>query len=277
MLLNRKKIEERLSTSKALPSLFIGHGNPMLVLESADSSPFVKQLNDLGELLKKHCQIDAICVISAHWLTRGSFVNINIDQEIIYDFGGFPDEMYQVKYPAIGHPEKAKRLAQLSSDIQVSKEWGLDHGAWTVLKHLFPNADIPSFQLSIDYHNSMQYHIDLASKIKELRLENVLIIGSGNIVHNLRLAMPKLMRNDTEIYGWEKVFDKYFSEKAVEANLDALRDYKDFGENALLSVPTPDHYIPALYALALKEKDDEVMMTYEEIVPGISMRSFIVV
>ncbi len=275
MLLNKDQIEERIKRSKNIPSLFIGHGNPQLVLESPESSPFVKHLTELGQILSEHCDIKAICIISAHWLTRGSFVNISPVQETIYDFGGFPDEMYQITYPAKGHPEIAKRIADLNSSIQKTEEWGLDHGSWTVLKHLFPMANFPCFQLSIDYHNSMQYHLDLSESIKSLRSENVLFIGSGNVVHNLRLAIPKMMENDTRIYGWDKEFDTFFSEKSKALDLKAIADFQDFGESARLSVPTPDHYIPALYTLGLKEESDQVLETYAELLPGISMRSFV--
>ncbi len=152
----------KFAKTNKLPVLFVGHGNPMNALY--DNS-FTRSLNKVGNDIKKEFQINAILVISAHWLTNGTYVNIHEKPEIIYDFSGFPDDLYQVKYPAVGSPKFAEETTKLSSNILSSSDWGIDHGSWTILKHIFPHADIPVFQLSIDYYKPMQYHFDLAQQL----------------------------------------------------------------------------------------------------------------
>jgi 4,5-DOPA dioxygenase extradiol len=275
MLLNQDTIKSLLQKPR-LPSLFIGHGNPMLVLETPESSSFVNHLDTLGKRIELYANISAICVISAHWLTDGTFVNTNFDQEVIYDFGGFPDEMYQVQYPVKGNPKQAIDISNASEQIKKTNDWGLDHGAWTVLKHLFPKANIPTFQLSIDYHKPMHYHVQLASQLKQFRNEGVLFIGSGNVIHNLRLGAPRLFQNDTRLFGWEADFDHWFKSHLFAQNIQELENYLKLDTVGKLAVPTPDHYIPALYCLALADEIDTVIPTYEELLPGLSMLSFLV-
>ena len=177
-----------------MPALFVGHGSPMNALED---NAFTQSLRKLGAEFKKEGKVPAaILVVSAHWLTRGSFVNVSEKQKTIHDFGGFPQALFDMEYPASGSPTKAKEAALLSHLLHETNEWGLDHGAWTILVHLFPEANIPVFQMSIDYYQPMQYHLDLAAQLRSLREKGVLVIGSGNIVHNLRMSVPKLQQGD---------------------------------------------------------------------------------
>ena len=212
----------------------------------------------------------AILVVSAHWLTRGTFVSTTAKPETIYDFGGFPDELYRVVYPAPGAPEYAKETEKLVVEAKEDGQWGLDHGAWTVLKHIFPKADIPVFQLSIDYQRPMQYHFDLAKKLSVLREHGVLIIGSGNIVHNLRYAFA----DDQKPYDWTVEFDEWVKGRIAVRDFQSLIDYEQKGSIARLAVPTVDHYVPMLYSLALAKPHEEIKHTYEENITSLSMRCF---
>lgn len=248
------------------PVFFIGHGNPM---NAVYDNAFTKSLEEMGNSLK--WRPDAILVISAHWLTRGSYVSTTPLPETIYDFSGFPEELYRVKYPSPGAPEHAGHLLELIPILKEDDEMGLDHGAWTVLKHMFPKADIPVFQLSIDFHQRMQYHFDLGKLLLPLRKKNVLIIGSGNIVHNLHFAFPL---DNPNKFNWAIEFDEWVKKKIGDRDFDSLINFHTSGDIAKLSVPTADHYIPLLYCLALAQEDEEIRFTYEEIITSLSMRSF---
>ncbi len=260
------------STPK-LPALFVGHGSPMNALED---NAFTRSLKKLGAEFKKDGKKpSAILVVSAHWLTRGSFVNISEKQKTIHDFGGFPQELFDMQYPASGSPEKAKETALLSHLLHETNEWGLDHGAWTVLVHLFPDADIPVFQLSIDFYQPMQYHLDLAKELRSLREKGVLVIGSGNIVHNLRMSMPKLQMSDNTPYDWATEFDTWVKGKIDSGDYAALANYEQIGSAGKLAVPTTDHYIPMLYTLGLADGKEEIKQVYESVeYGGLSMRTF---
>jgi 4,5-DOPA dioxygenase extradiol len=251
--------------SETMPVLFIGHGNPM---NAVWDNPFTRSLAALGSSIAPKPK--AILVVSAHWLTRGTFVNTTAKPEIIYDFGGFPDELYRVVYPAPGAPQYAKHTGQLVTESQEDALWGLDHGAWTILKHLYPNADIPVFELSIDYQQPMQYHFDLAKKLADLRERGVLIIGSGNIVHNLRYWFA----DNQKPYDWTVEFDEWVKEKINMRDFQSLVNYEKQGSAARLAVPTVDHYVPMLYSLALAKPGEEIRFTYEEIFTSASMRCF---
>jgi 4,5-DOPA dioxygenase extradiol len=249
---------------KLSPVFFLGHGNPM---NAVYDNAFTRSLASMGKSLS--VKPDAILVVSAHWLTKGSFVSTTEKPETIYDFYGFPDELYKVVYPAPGAPEYAKAVSKEFDFIKEDSGMGLDHGAWTMLVHMFPEADIPVFQLSIDFHKPMQYHFDLGRKLFGLRRKNVLVICSGNIVHNLRYAFP--LDNSVK-YEWAFEFDELVKEKINVRDFDSIIDYRKFGEAAELSVPTTDHYIPLLYALGLADKNDEIKFTYQEIITSLSMR-----
>jgi 4,5-DOPA dioxygenase extradiol len=256
--------------SNIQPVWFIGHGSPMNAL--ADN-PFTASLNSLGASIAPP---KAILVVSAHWLTRGiTQVQASPMPETIHDFGGFPRALHEFQYPAPGSPETAKMLASGSQKIQETTEWGLDHGAWSVLCHLFPNHNIPCFEMSIDYSQPLAYHVTLAQELQFLRERGVLIVGSGNIVHNLQASIPNLSIGQEHFaYDWAQEFDAWTMQKLLDKDISSLVDYTR-APGGLKSVPTPDHYIPMLYALALARKDETVRFTYDELVyGGISMRCF---
>jgi 4,5-DOPA dioxygenase extradiol len=253
------------------PAWFIGHGSPMNVL--LDNN-FTRTLHTMGSSLSD--KPNAILVISAHWLTRkGTYVAITEKPETIYDFYGFPQAMYDVQYPSPGSPEYAQEVKKAipSTEVQEDKEWGLDHGAWTILKHAFPKAEIPVFQMSIDYSKPAAYHFALAKELQVLRNKGVLIIGSGNIVHNLRAAdFHNISANP---YPWAQEFDDISKKRIISRDFSDLVNYENLGQAALMSVPTPDHYYPMIYSLGLVNDKDEIRFTYEEIQnASVSMRCF---
>ena len=236
-----------------MPVLFVGHGSPMNGIEDNDFSRYWKKLATEIEKPK------AVLCISAHWLTRGTFVTAMDKPKTIHDFGGFPQTLFDVEYPAPGNPELAKTTAGLFTEISVGldHEWGLDHGTWTIVRHMYPDADIPVLQLSIDYNQPAQYHYEMAKHLAALRKKGVLIIGSGNMVHNLGMvAWDKL----TESYGfdWALEMNDIFKKKIEEGDHAALINYEKLSTSAKLAIPTPDHYYPLLYTLGLKEKNDSI-------------------
>lgn len=267
-----RSITDSFAPTELMPVLFIGHGNPMNAILD---NPFTRELAHTGASLRKKYNPNVILVVSAHWLTKGTYVCASPKPETIHDFGGFPDELFAVQYPAPGSPEYAAKTAELAPEIHTTNDWGLDHGSWTILKHLVPAADIPVFQVSIDYNRPMQYHFDLAKQLQALRRKGVLIIGSGNIVHNLRLSMGNL-RNDTgKPYDWAIEFDEWAKSRLNDRDFKALVNYEKKGTAAKLSVPTVDHYVPMLYSAGLAGANEELHQFYEEITfGGISMRCF---
>ena len=184
-----------------MPVLFTSHGNPMDIPLSTEQRPFWKKLYELGTDLQNNFEVKAALVVSAHWCTKGTFVNISAEQKQIYDYYGFPKEYYDVYYKAIGSPEIAHEVKKIVQTVTETTDWGLDHGAWPMLMHLFPKANIPVFQMSIDYYAKPEYHYELGKQLKSLREKGVLIIGSGSLIHNLPLAMQKLRSNDTTPFG----------------------------------------------------------------------------
>lgn len=267
-----RSIADSFAPTERMPVLFIGHGNPMnALLDNA----FTQELVRTGVTIRKKYKPNVILVVSAHWLTKGTFVCANPKPETIHDFGGFPDELFAVQYPAVGSPEYAVKTAELSSEIHITNEWGLDHGAWSILRHLVPAADIPVFQVSIDYHRPMHYHFDLAKQLQALRHKGVLIIGSGNIVHNLRLSMENMRSGSNKPYGWAIEFDDWAKKRLDDRDFQALVNFEKMGTSAKLSVPTVDHYVPMLYSVGLATAKEEIHQFYEEIdLGGISMRCF---
>lgn len=254
--------------TQQMPVLFIGHGNPMNALYD---NAFTKKLHAIKNSITKP---KAILVVSAHWLTRGTFVSTNPSPKTIYDFGGFPDELYKVKYEPKGSPELAKELKEKVDYTKVGEDasMGLDHGAWTILKHIYPDADIPTFQLSIDYSKPASYHYELAKQLNYLRNKGVLIIGSGNIVHNLGMVD---FNNPTSAYDWAIEFDSTVKNLLDKGDDTSLIHYEKLGKSAQLSIPTNDHYLPMIYILGLKNKDENVHYLYESMEMGsLSMRSF---
>lgn len=266
---NLDSLAKGFKTTVKLPALFIGHGSPMNAL--ADNQ-FTKTLNQLGKNLPK---VNAILVISAHWETKGTFVTTSKLPETIYDFGGFPDELYQIKYSAPGSLELANSIITDFHDLQIKADnkMGLDHGAWTILKHLYPKADIPVLELSMDYTLSPEQHYKLATDLSKLREKGVLVIGSGNIVHNLRRL------NFNNHYGlpydWALEFDSIVKNDILEHNHKHLINYKEIGQSALMSIPSPEHYLPMLYILGMQSKNEKVNFIYEGFEYGsLSMRCF---
>lgn len=250
--------------SDKMPVLFVGHGNPM---NAITDNAFAKQWERIGRGLAPR----AILCISAHWETSGSLITAMPQPKTIHDFGGFPDELFRVQYPAPGSPELAGDVVTATHQrIVQDHEWGLDHGAWSVLKRMFPKSNIPVLQLSLDVRKSPLQHIELARELSYLRSKGVVIIGSGNIVHNLGKIQ---WRGGT--LDWAVEFDELSKELITTRDLASLANYTALGKEALLSIPTPEHYLPMLYALSLIEADEEIEFFNETIDLGsVSMRSF---
>jgi len=261
------EIEKLAETDFKMPTLFIGHGSPMNAIEQND---FTQTLQNLGQSLIKP---KAILCISAHWTTKGTFVDVSPNPKMIYDMHGFPKELYNLKYPAKGAPSIANEISKTITHtaIQKSTDWGLDHGTWSVLANLYPKADIPTFQLSIDYNQPMQYHYDLAKQLAEFRKKGVLIIGSGNLTHNLNMvdfhdinAKPK---------DWALEFDMKVKGFIDDKNFKGVINYQKIGYSAQLAVPEPSHFIPLIYTLALQDNNDEIEYFYDKFHYGtLSMR-----
>lgn len=262
---------------KRMPVLFTSHGSPMDIPLTKEERPFWKALHDLGQSLQNGYELKAALVVSAHWCTEGTFVNVSPSQEQIFDYYGFPEEYYQVSYQAQGAPEIAHEVKQLVPGITETQDWGLDHGAWPMLMHLFPNADVPVFQMSIHYHANPQYHFDLGRQLKELRKKGVLIIGSGSMIHNLRLTGQKMRTNDMTPFGWEADYDAWLKKQIEERNFDNLIRYETSHKLGKLAAPTPDHFVPVLYSLGLSDSKDEMEFFFEggPTIPAFSERSFI--
>jgi 4,5-DOPA dioxygenase extradiol len=253
-----------------MPALFVGHGSPMNAIEQNE---FHDRWIRLGNELPKP---KAILTISAHWLTRGTFVTAMERPRTIHDFGGFPKALFDQQYPAPGSPEFAAMTQQLvtHTSIQADYEWGLDHGTWSFLLPMYPQADIPVYQLSLDYHQPMQFHYDLAKELHELRNRGVMIIGSGNIVHNLRMVDFSGTHGP---YDWALEFDARIKEMVETHNHDGIINYDKIGASAKWAVPTHDHYLPLIYSIALQRKNDEVKFFNEKTDLGsISMRSMVI-
>ena len=215
----------------------------------------------------------AILCISAHWETNGARVTAMPRPRTIHDFHGFPEELYRVDYPAPGSPELAARVRALAGAEQVAADesWGLDHGTWSVVRRMYPAADIPVVQLSLDRMRSPRDHVALARALRPLREEGVLVLGSGNVVHNL----PLMRWDDEKPYPWAEEFDRLAAELIMAGDLERLADYGGLGESARLSIPTNEHYLPLLYALALRRPDEPAAFFAQGVVLGsVSMRSF---
>lgn len=253
--------------SPLMPLLFVGHGSPMNAIEENE---FVRGWRNTTLNLPKP---KAILCISAHWETQGTFVTAMSQPRTIHDFGGFPDELFKVQYPAPGSKSIAQEIQQSMTQVSIGldNDWGLDHGCWSVLKQMYPKADIPVLQLSLDYSISNAKHLELGQQLSFLRERGVLVIGSGNMVHNLR----KLNWQKPESgYDWAIEANEGFK-KMIESNeLYALTNIENKGNAYQLSIPTPEHFLPLLYILGLKSKDEPVSFFNDSIVMGsISMTS----
>jgi len=249
-----------------MPVLFVGHGSPMNAVEDNE---FSRAWTGIGKKLPRP---KAILCISAHWETEGAGVTAMERPRTIHDFYGFPPELFAQEYPAPGSPRLARRVAALVPGARLDTEWGLDHGTWSVLKRMYPKADIPVVQLGLDRFLDPEGHYRVGARLAPLREEGVLVLGSGNIVHNLMLADPSAAP-----YDWAVKFDERVGRLIEAQDTDALVHYDGLGEPARLAIPTNEHYLPMLYALALRTDGDRVRFFAERIVFGsVSMRSFII-
>jgi 4,5-DOPA dioxygenase extradiol len=244
-----------------MPVVFFGHGSPMNALEH---NQYTETWRGLGESLPKP---RAILAVSAHWYTHGTVVTAMDRPRTIHDFGGFPQELFEVQYPAPGDPKLAERVRELlaPTEVPLDKSWGLDHGTWSVLVHAFPSANVPVVQLSIDGTKPPRFHYELAKKLAPLRNEGVLIVGSGNVVHNLgRIQWAK----DAKPYDWAVRFNDKVRGYLAARDHGPLIDYATRGEDARLSVPTPDHYLPLLYVIALQSENETISLPIDGIEYG---------
>jgi 4,5-DOPA dioxygenase extradiol len=274
-----EKITNSLPTqAKKMPVLFTSHGNPMDIPRTKEEKPFWNTLYNLGKDLQHNYDVKAVVVVSAHWLTRGTYVNTSPQQKQIYDYYGFPKEYYDVKYEAAGAPDIAHEIKKMIPEVQETTEWGLDHGAWPMLMHLFPGGNIPVFQMSIDYYAKPEYHYNLAKQLKALREKGVLIIGSGSLIHNLSLAGQKMRTNDMTPYGWEVEYDSWIKQQIDARKFENIINYETSHKLGKLAAPTPDHFVPVLYSLGLMDTKDEINYFYEGApsLPAFSERSFII-
>lgn len=251
------------SNTAKMPVLFLGHGSPMNAIEENE---FVTGFRKVG---KEITRPSAILVISAHWETPGTFVTAMEQPRTIHDFGGFPKALFDVQYPAPGSPQLAKETQQLITHTEVGfdEKWGLDHGAWSVIKHLYPDADVPVIQMSLDYRQSAQWHYDLAKQLAALRRKGVLIVGSGNMVHNLGKVEWRRL-NDTFGYDWALEASEKMKSSIRKGDHQPLINFRSQGKAFDLAIPTPEHYLPLLYTLALQEKGEEVALFNDLAVAG---------
>ena len=255
------------SHSDKMPLLFVGHGNPMNAIEDNEYSNTWKALPD--ELPKPQ----AILCISAHWETRGTYVTAMQKPKTIHDFGGFPQALFDVSYPVNGDPALAKEIQQVvtTAEVKPNEDWGLDHGCWSVIKRMYPHADIPVIQLSMDYTKPAQYHYNLAKELASLRNKGVLIVGSGNMVHNLGMVN---WQNPNGGYDWAEEMNSTFKKLIAANHHSELINYSGLGRAATLAIPTPEHYFPLLYVLGLKEEKEQVSFFNDKTMMGsLSMTS----
>lgn len=256
-------------TGEMMPVLFMGHGNPMNAIED---NIYHRKWQQLGKELPKP---SAILCVSAHWLTRGTYITAMEKPKTIHDFGGFPQELFDVQYPAPGFPKLADEVAAgiTAASVGKSQDWGLDHGCWSVIMPMYPQADIPVLQFSIDYTRPPQYHYELGKQLAALRKKGVLIIGSGNIVHNLGLVnFSKTTGED-----WAVSFNEKIKAYIRDRDHAAVINYTALGREAQLSVPTNEHYLPLIYALALQQDKDEISFFNDETLMGsLSMTSVLI-
>jgi 4,5-DOPA dioxygenase extradiol len=249
---------------KKMPVLFMGHGSPMNGIEDNEFSKYWEKLG------KEIPEPKAVLVISAHWLTKGTHITAMEHPKTIHDFGGFPKELFAVQYPAPGSPAIAKETVALvhQTNVGLDHDWGLDHGTWTVVRHMYPNANIPVLQLSIDYHQPASYHYSLAKELSALRKKGVLIMGSGNMVHNLRMVAWDKMNVPNYGYDWAQEMNETFKKLIRSKDHTPLMNYEKMGAAAQLAIPTPDHYYPLIYTLGLQDNKDEVEFFNDRLVAG---------
>jgi 4,5-DOPA dioxygenase extradiol len=259
-----------------MPAVFVGHGSPMNGIED---NVFSQAWKALGASLPRP---RAIVCVSAHWETRGTFVTANERPRTIHDFGGFPKALYDVQYPAPGEPGLARELGTRLRGappeglaVATDERWGLDHGTWTVLRHMFPAADVPVLQLSLDMQRAGPWHVELGRRLAAWRDEGVLLVGSGNLVHNLRKVAWDRLNERGYAHDWAREADATFKRLIAARDLAALARWESLGSAVQLAVPTPEHYLPALYILGTQLEDDSLTWFNDEPVAGaLTMSSF---
>lgn len=262
-----------LKPSAKMPVLFVGHGSPMNAIESNE---FTKKWQQVGASLPKP---QAILCISAHWETEGTFVTAMAKPKTIHDFGGFPQALFDVQYPASGSLDLAKNTREMikQTTVGLDETWGLDHGCWSILKPMFPNADIPVVQMSLDYRKDAAYHYNLGKELQQLRHKGVLIIGSGNIVHNLGLINWQKMNEPEYGFDWALEAKAQINALIMSGNYQKLTQYKSLGKSVTMAVPSPDHFLPLLYTLALKTEKDQLSLFNDKALMGsITMTSVLI-
>ena len=261
-------INEKNMSQENMPVLFVGHGSPMNAIEDNEFSKAWKQIGNALPIPK------SILCISAHWETDGTFVTVMENPRTIYDFYGFPPELYKIKYSAPGNPGLAEEIKDIVKYTKVENNynWGLDHGCWSVIRNMYREADVPVIQLSIDRTKQPSWHYELSNDLKALRKKGVLIVGSGNIVHNLRLYD---FYNTDRSYDWALELNKTLKTLISQRNFNDLINFPVEGKNASLAIPTNEHYLPMLYSLGLTENNENIEFFNDKVLSSISMTSFI--
>lgn len=268
-----EKILGPLGNSPKMPVLFLGHGSPMNAIEENE---FVKGLRKIAKEIPTP---KAIICISAHWETNGTLVTAMENPRTIHDFGGFPRELYEVQYPAKGNPNLANEVKNSvkSINVELDNNWGLDHGSWSVVKHLYPNAEIPVIQLSLNYNKTSQQHYELAKELAVFRQKGILIVGSGNMVHNLGMVAWDKINLPEYGYDWANEANERMKQYMKNHDHESLINYKKLGTAFTNAIPSPDHYLPLLYSLALQEKNDQISIFNDKVIGGsLSMASIII-
>lgn len=264
-----KNITDNFSATETMPVLFLGHGSPMNAIEENE---YVKGFRAIAKTLPK---VKAVICVSAHWYINSTKITAMPKPKTIHDFGGFPDALYKVQYPAPGNPELAKETAAIikKTTVGLDQDWGLDHGAWSVLKHLFPNADVPVLQLSIDYSKPAAWHFELAKELSALRNKGVLLVGSGNIVHNLYEVDFKRI-NENFGFDWAIEARETINKLLLKGDLKSIVEYEKLGKALQKAAPTPDHFLPLIYMLGLKTEKDKTELFNDKLLAGsLSMTS----
>ncbi|HPD52380.1 MAG TPA: 4,5-DOPA dioxygenase extradiol [Bacteroidia bacterium] len=257
-------LAETFAPTEKMPVLFLGHGSPMNAIEENE---FVQGFRSVAAGLPKP---RAILCVSAHWETRGTFVTAMPNPPTIHDFGGFPKALFDVQYPAPGSPTLARETKALvkKTEVGLDDKWGLDHGAWSVIKHLYPKADVPVIQMSLDHYQNPEYHYELARELSSLRRKGILIIGSGNMVHNLGMVAWDKLNAVDYAYDWAREASEKMNRFILEGDHQSLVKFRSQGKAFDLAIPTPEHFLPLLYTLALKDEKDEVSLFNDKAVAG---------
>lgn len=265
-------IAEGFSSTPRMPVLFLGHGSPMNAIED---NVFVQGFRKVSKEIPTP---NAILCVSAHWFTNGTFVTAMQHPKTIHDFYGFPKELFDVEYPAPGSPElAAETKILLAPHVEEDHSWGLDHGAWSVIRHMYPQANIPIIQLSIDYTKPASYHFDLAKRLNKLREKGILIVGSGNIVHNLRMLDWKNINVVGAGWDWAIEAREKSNQWILDGDFSQLINYQSQGLAFQNAVPTPDHFLPLIYALGLQQKQEQISLFNDALIGGsLSMTSVLI-